>query len=106
MNVKRLVAQGSVACVLAVSAIGAAPAVNADPGWDDWNHDEWVAGVDRLLGLPSPPDLVPGVPRLRVLVVRDLHPDLRHLACDFGALIHAEHDNRADVTSVRTSTRA
>jgi hypothetical protein len=42
MNVKRLLAQGSVACVLAVSAIGAAPAVSADPGWDDWNHDEWV----------------------------------------------------------------
>jgi hypothetical protein len=42
MNLKRLVAQGSIAGVLAVSAIGAAPAVSADPDWGDWNHDEWV----------------------------------------------------------------
>jgi hypothetical protein len=42
MNLKQLVAQGSIAGVLAVSAIGAAPAVSADPDWEDWGHDEWV----------------------------------------------------------------
>jgi hypothetical protein len=42
MNLKRLVAQGSIAGLLAVGAIGAAPAVNADPDWGDWGHDEWV----------------------------------------------------------------
>jgi hypothetical protein len=42
MNLKQLVAQGSIAGLLAVGAIGAAPAVSADPDWNDWNHDEWV----------------------------------------------------------------
>jgi hypothetical protein len=42
MNLKQLVAQGSIAGVLAVSAIGAAPAVSADPDWEDWGNDEWV----------------------------------------------------------------
>jgi hypothetical protein len=42
MNLKRLVAQGSIAGLLAVGAIGAAPSVNADPDWNDWGHDEWV----------------------------------------------------------------
>ena len=42
MNIKRLVAQGSIAAVLAVGAIGAAPVAGADPDWD-WNHhNEWV----------------------------------------------------------------
>ena len=42
MNVKKLVAQGAIASVLAVGAIGAAPVAGADPDWD-WNHhDEWV----------------------------------------------------------------
>jgi hypothetical protein len=42
MNLKQLVAQGSIAGVLAVSAIGAAPAVRADPDWEDRGNDEWV----------------------------------------------------------------
>src|SRR4051794_34388064 len=42
MNIKRLVAQGSIAGVLAAGALGAAPVVSADPDWNDWNHDEWV----------------------------------------------------------------
>ena len=42
MNVKKWVAQGSVAGVLAVGAIGAAPVAVADPDWHDWNHNEWI----------------------------------------------------------------
>jgi hypothetical protein len=42
MNIKQLVAHGSIAGVLAVGGIGVAPIAAADPGWDDWNHDEWV----------------------------------------------------------------
>jgi hypothetical protein len=42
MNLKQLVAQGSIAGVLAVGAVGAAPVAGADPDWDDWEHYEWV----------------------------------------------------------------
>jgi hypothetical protein len=42
MNLKQLVAQGSIAGVLAVGAIGAVPVAGADPDWEDWNQDEWV----------------------------------------------------------------
>jgi hypothetical protein len=42
MNLKQLVAQGSIAGVLAVSAIGAALAVSADPDWEDRGNNEWV----------------------------------------------------------------
>jgi hypothetical protein len=43
MNLKQLVAQGSIAAVLGGSALGAgvAPA-NADPWEPDGDHDEWV----------------------------------------------------------------
>ncbi|WP_200828242.1 hypothetical protein [Mycobacterium sp. 3519A] len=42
MNIKQVVAQGSIAAVLAVGAIGAAPAAGADPDWDWHPRDEWV----------------------------------------------------------------
>jgi hypothetical protein len=42
MNLKQLVAQGSIACVLGAGAMAAAPVVSADPDGHDWNHDEWV----------------------------------------------------------------
>jgi hypothetical protein len=37
MNIKQLVAQGSIAGLLAVGGIGVAPVAAADPDWD-WNH--------------------------------------------------------------------
>ena len=42
MNIKQLVAQGSIVGVLATGALVVAPAVSADPDWNDRDHDEWV----------------------------------------------------------------
>src|SRR4051794_18097520 len=49
MNLKQVVAQASIACVLAAGAMAAAPVAGADPGGDDWNHDQW-AGQDWQQG--------------------------------------------------------
>ncbi len=42
MLFKKVVVHSSIAGMLALGAVGAGAPANADPDWEDWNHNEWV----------------------------------------------------------------